>query len=280
MARLKRIHTHRRLMHDLKQNKEPAADCMPSIAQNNSAAGWIAALIVVGLLGYWTIVFFGFEFFQAIPYWFIVPHHTPLNIWAILGGLVCLCGVLISLYFSSNVAIKLLAILLMGVVLQFSFGTAKGGLDAIGSRMVHTGHAQFMRLAVNIENIADFIRDYEQLVREGKLGFFAPSKPPGTAITYVVTGRIANFLSAPGGKAALSAAEKENNLVKFAVYGWTLFSCLPALVIFFLGSRLFEEKTAFLAALLYITTPSVALINLHTDQTFYPLMAVDRKSVV
>ena len=127
-----------------------------------------------------------------------------------------------------------------------------------------------MRLAVKVDNIADFIRDYEANVKGNKLGFFAPSKPPGTMLAYVLSDRLANngISTDPTDKA--KTAERENRLVKFATYTWPVIATLPIFFIFLLGRRLFDERSAILAALLYVTVPSVVLINLHTDQTFYP----------
>jgi 4-amino-4-deoxy-L-arabinose transferase-like glycosyltransferase len=245
-----------------------------SRAPQNKAVLLISALIVVGLLGYAVIVVSGVEFFQSIPYWFIVPHRTAVNSWIVAAALAFFVVTLICVHRSRRQLLKLLLVFVAGIVIQFSFGMAKGGIDSIGSRMVHTGHAQFMRLAIKIDNIADFIRDYEKLVSENKLGFFAPSKPPGTAIIYVVTHRLSQQFQGHEKPASLSTAETESRLVRFAIYSWTVIACLPIILIYLLGLRLSDKKTALLAALLYATVPSVALINLHTDQAFYPLMSV------
>jgi 4-amino-4-deoxy-L-arabinose transferase-like glycosyltransferase len=245
----------------------------PEVRQNKAVL-FISALIVVGLLAYSAIVVFEIGFFQSLPYWFIVPHKTPVNFIFIVVALLFLLIAIAFFHLSRTKAINLLLIFVAGVAIQFSFGLAKGGVDSISSRMILTGHAQFMRMALKIDNIADFIRDYEKLVKENKLGFFAPSKPPGTAIVYVLTDRVVNYLNKKDKQAEPTVAERESKLVNFATYCWTVFSCLPIFLIYLLGRRLFDSKTAMFAALLYATVPSVALINLHTDQTFYPFMAV------
>ena len=225
-------------------------------------------------MGYWLIVLSEVAFFQAIPYWFIVPHPTPVNLNIIIIALVILFSMVLFICLSRRVVINLLLICLLGILMQFLFGISKGGIDSISSRMIHTGHVQFMRLAVKVDNIADFIRDYEANVKGNKLGFFAPSKPPGTMLAYVLSDRLANngISTDPTDKA--KTAERENRLVKFATYTWPVIATLPIFFIFLLGRRLFDERSAILAALLYVTVPSVVLINLHTDQTFYPLLSI------
>ena len=71
-----------------------------SRALQDKAVLLISALIVVGLLGYAVIVVSGVEFFQSIPYWFIVPHRTAVNSWIVAAALAFIVVTLICVHTS------------------------------------------------------------------------------------------------------------------------------------------------------------------------------------
>ena len=92
---------------------------------------------------------------------------------------------------------KLLLLFLLGVSLQFGFAfIEERGLDAIRDRMVDTGHAEFATIAVQQDSLLYVASHYESLIESGQLGEYAPSKPPGTLLFYMVTEKLAGVLAA------------------------------------------------------------------------------------
>lgn len=176
---------------------------------------------------------------------------------------VAVAGVL-ALVRSRLVGWRYLAMLMaLSVVLQFGFALTEGrGLEALRKYTVATGHAQFAQLAVALPDSWAVMRDYEALVAQGVMGEYAPSKPPGTLLLYMLTERVS----------ALFVGHRLATLGWAIAYSWPVLATLATVPLYYLALTLFGLSEARLASVLFITVPSVNLVQLHTDQAFFPAL--------
>jgi hypothetical protein len=242
------------------------------VAVETNRSTWIFVLILAGgALIHAAVLFFQAPVFQSLPYWFWSLHSTPTQSgWLWLAGLSLSLGVWV-VYGGLPICWKLILLVAIGVTVQFSLAYSKGeGLDGIRDRMVHTGHAEFADVAARTTSSLEVLRHYEQLAGSGQIGAYAPSKPPGTLLTYIAFERLTQVFSDTTG----TPVERANRLRDFASYAWPILSYLAIPLIYLLGQRAFGEREALMAGLLYATVPAVNLITLHTDQAVYPLAAL------
>lgn len=228
----------------------------------------LVCLLITGLVTtFGGILYFGIPVLEKLYLWFIPRHLTAISSSYMLLGF-CALGVATLLSLSnSKTWVKLLAIFIAGIVIHYSFGLAKGNINFIKDRMVNTGHATYVRLAANTPSIPQFLSNFESLAKSGALGDYAPTKPPGTTLIYLFSDRL------------LSTVEDDpkvraSRIIDFSTYTWPAISYLPVFLIFLFGRSIVGKDNAILASLLYITIPAMNLINLHTDQTFYPLISI------
>ena len=227
----------------------------------------ITLLIIALITSFFSILYFDIPFFKNFYLWFIEPHKTPLNLNYIYFALACLLIATGAALSKAKTIVKLFLILLTGVIIHYAFGLAKGNIDYIKDRMIHTGHASYIGLAINTENVPGFIQNYETASNNGSMGSYAPTKPPGTALIYIVYDRLASALNG-------ESKQRAEKLINLATYTWPLISYIPVILIFIFGRKIIGDQNAIIASLLYVTIPSVNLINLHTDQTFYPSLGL------
>ncbi len=230
------------------------------------------AVVVFGTMLLWAMLVFRIPLLQKLPGWVWEFTNKPgLFWWALVGAIFCFGLVVAGILhqkFSDLTGVALLV--LVGVLLQFGFAAIEGrGITAVSDRLLTTGHAEFADLAVVYDDIPLLIASYEELVDKGKLGKFAPSKPPGTLIFHILTNRLSRVLH-PGQTHDRALADLRTT----AAWLWPLLSCLVLVPLFFLGRSLYGREPTLLACALFLTVPSVNLINLHTDQVIYPLFFV------
>jgi len=171
---------------------------------------------------------------------------------------------------------RALALVLVAYAMQHIAAFSEGrGLAGLRDRIVTTGHAEFVTVAVRERATPDLLRTYNARAEAGALGQYAPSKPPGQLQLYMATDFVSRrFATAPTPEAEADA------LRDVATWWWPLFAALPVLPIYALGVLLSRRQgargedrgAALTAAALYAVVPAVALITLHTDQVFYPLL--------
>lgn len=229
----------------------------------------LTIIFITGI--HWLILVLRIPVLDALPYWKYMLHVTPIIPWWVVLAFAAL-GLAGILSFSKiNNGIKLVALILLGTVLQLSFAYSKGqGVDGIRNRIVELGHAEFANVAAKQPDILQALQDYETLAKKKRYGYI-PSKPPGTLLFYMLTDRVSNFFS----PAVIGSPERLENLRTFASFSWPVISYAVVIPLFFLARELFKNsQTAITASLLYITIPSVNLITLHTDQVIYPFLAV------
>lgn len=158
----------------------------------------------------------------------------------------------------------LLPLMLLSLTLQHGFALTEGrGLEALRSHSVSSGHAEFAELAVKMPDSLAMVQDYEDLVRRHAVGQFAPSKPPGTLLLYMLTERVSAWFAGPDRLAALHWA---------ITYAWPVLATLAVLPLYALARLLFGMQEARLAAALLVTAPSFNLVQMHTDQAFFPAL--------
>ena len=232
----------------------------------------LMAAVIAGTMFLWVLLVFRIPLLQKLPGWVWEFTNKPGHaLWVLVGAVFCFGLVVAGILhqkFSDLTGVVLLV--LVGVLLQFGFAATEGrGITAVSDRLLTTGHAEFAALAVINDDVPILIASYEELVSQGKLGEFGPSKPPGTLIFHILTNRFSRALH-PGQTPDRALAD----LRATAAWLWPLLSCLVVVPLFFLGRSLYGREPALMACTLFLTVPSFNLINLHTDQVIYPLFFV------
>jgi len=230
-------------------------------------------LLLVGALTlfHWAILILGLPVLERLPRWFFPLQRKPGGaVWLLaLMVAVSLVVLLATVRVRRRYGPKLVVLMLLGVGLQWGFGLVEGrGARAISDRMAVTGHAEFARVAVRLHDrsIPSIVSGYESLVDAGELGLYASAKPPGQLLLYVATQRAADLLDPRD-----SAEGRLDALRVFATAVWPFLGYLVLIPLFWVGRSLGGPRTALSACVLYLFLPSVNLINLHTDQVFFPL---------
>lgn len=164
---------------------------------NSQSSEQIIALvsIIILLSGiHWLILILQLPVLTYLPYWFFGPHEQTIEIyWIIFAAFVLGLCIMISLS-NLKTIIKLSLLILLGTIIQFSIGFSQGkGLAGIRDKIVKTGHAEFAIVATQQESMLDVAKNYEFKINDAQLGRFAPSKPPGSLLFYMLTERLSNF---------------------------------------------------------------------------------------
>lgn len=201
--------------------------------------------------------------------WFWKFHEKALGpLWL---NVLVIALALLGLYWAlrlKRTSTRLAVVFLIAAVLQFGFAFMEGrGINGLKDRIVKTGHAEFAEVAASINSPLGVLRNYEQLLKRGKLGVFANSKPPGQMMFYYATLRVSSVFFP-----VASYEQRLEALRTFASYSWPFVSCLVVFPLFFYARWLFDSETALFGCLLYIFIPAQTLITLHTDQVLFPLL--------
>jgi hypothetical protein len=238
----------------------------------------VLGTVVLLTLVQWIMLGYELPFLFRLPGWFWQPIHKACD--SLLSGVVILvcagCALWVVMGHQAWLArepckramLKLGLLICLGYCIQMGYGYLEGrGIDGIRDRMVKTGHAEFARVAVQQDSILRVMTDYENLLERGELGRFAKSKPPGTLVLYMVTERLSRLLTSPQG-----TQKRFEHFATVSAYLWPFISVLVLLPVFFFVRTFLSPERALYACLLLMAIPSVNLMTLHTDQTFYPLL--------
>lgn len=234
----------------------------------------VTLVTLLGIVGstfvHWLVLLFHIPVLDNLPYWKYKQHITPLEPWWVMMAFVAICLVTWLSFSRSNLFIKILGILLLGTLAQYSFAFSTGlGWNGLTARMTGKGHAEFAKVAVRPISMLTMAREYETFISEKYYGFL-PSKPPGTLLFYMVTNKVAESIWHSEDKGV-----RLDNLAMFASLTWPLISCLAVLPLFLVARYLFDDpQLGIVASLLYITVPSWNLMFLVTDQTIYPFLCL------
>jgi len=237
--------------------------------------GLFSLAVAVLSIIHWTILYFHLPVFTWIVWWFWKFTETPLKALWMAPLLAVFTFFCLRWVFGAGVrkASAVLVLMILGVSLQMGFGFMEGrGIEGIRYRMETSGHSAFARYAVKVDGFSSTIKNYEKtldkLERDGQ-DTWGRSKPPGTMLLYLATERLAN-LADPGA----SQEQRLWNLRTLASYLWPVISYLVLIPLYLFATRFLDEDTAIISCALYVLVPSVTLMPLHTDQTFFPLFAM------
>lgn len=245
----------------------PHPEAEPRAQPVDLSVAYLGIAVATSLL-LWTVLALDVPAFDALPYWFLRLHRTLLDTRYVGAALACMGVAFAVIGLVRSVKARVLVLVLLAWLVQLSFSMSRGkGDEGLRSRIVSTGHAEFARIAVREPSIMDVMRNYEGLVRSGKLGSYAPTKPPGTLLVYMVTDRLSGLSCAPGERRLAC-------MQTFAAYTWSFFSCLVIVPLFYLARRWGSENIGWLSGLLYLSTPTVNIFTLHLDQVLFPLLSV------
>jgi len=161
-----------------------------------------------------------------------------------------------------------LALVLLGYAFQQGLAWSEGrGLAGMRDRIVTTGHAEFATIAVQQASVWDVMAGYEAKLQRGERGRYAHTKPPGQLLFYMLTERVARLFARDQSPEARLEATRT-----LAAIVWPLMAYAVLVPLFLALRRITGDESAFLACMLYLLVPSVALITLHTDEVLFPLL--------
>jgi hypothetical protein len=243
---------------------------------------WIA--VTLGAAGF---VAAGLPGVRDIPGWFYRPGVRGLGeAWAVcilLLAVPALLGAVFALARRGRMGAAGAVLFAAGIVTQLAMIPADArGLDRVWTRL-HVGHGEFLRVAHERRpELGQTLRHYESLVREGELGAFAPSKPPGAIAVYagmdaMAHGQPLRSWLEPLARDARSHDELARIAPTAALAAWLMpvGQALVLPLVLWLGVRAFgDRRTAVGAAVLCLPLPALALISHHLDGALYPALAV------
>lgn len=235
----------------------------------------LAIVIAAATFLHWAGLVFHLSVFDTQSGWFWLFIDKPLGSFITVSSMALLVALLIFIatHLRRPAQLTICSLIVLGTALQINFALLEGrGMDGIRDRIIYTGHAEFAKVAVKQDSIFTTLHDYEDLISAGELGVFPRSKSPGTLLTYMLTKEVAT-LDAPDIERRNKALVLEK-LRTTASYLWPVISYLVLIPIFFLTRLIMDRDSAILACVLYLTVPSINLMTLHTDQTFYPLLFI------
>ena len=236
--------------------------------------------VVAATAAHWALLWWRLPLLADLPGWFYPFRDGPPGPWWLVALLLATLALAVVMTLRprplGRTRWSLLVLVLAGASFQYGFAGLEGrGLDALRARMTDAGHAEFARIAVDHPDSWSLLTRYEELQASGDLGRFAPSKPPGTTMWYVLSERAAHAF-----RPHTDARQRLAWSVTFASLTWPLLGYLVLLPLYSLGSALMDERRARLACLLYIVVPSVTLVTLHADQTLFPLLVMSSAALL
>ena len=255
---------------DEEAGTDSGAAIRPCSSRLEAAADLIMQPFVLLALVHLSILAIRLPLLESVPGWFYGFHPKSLGPWYLIVGLAAIpaIGWLVGQRLRSRPLLGVCLLVGLGFVLQQGFAWSEGlGIDGVRNSIVNSGHAEFASIAVQQPSMWDVLTRYEDKLQRGELGEFARSKPPGTLLAYMATERLARGLARDQSPAGRLWATR--NLASVL---WPLICYVALLPLFLALRRLLGGDAAFLACLLYLVVPSVALMTLHTDQFLFPLL--------
>ncbi len=181
-------------------------------------------------------------------------------------------GLALALLVSTILAAQFAALLLVGPNFETAVERCEGG------------HGAFLKAAHDTRDRAllEVLRAYPEEATEGRLGAFAPSKPPGTFAVYrwiydLGTREPLLTVLAPIHEFAMSRPHLRAypDAVAAAIVLFPLLTAFVTLPIVWLGRSLSGHvMVGYWSALIWTSCPAVLVITHHTDGSWYPLLVV------
>lgn len=234
-----------------------------------------SSLVVVGLgltLAHLALLVFQLPILTKTPGWFWGFFDRPFAYPMLSGlGTIAVLGALLWAVTSDAASsLRVAVIFATGVAIQFGLAWGEGrSLDGLRDRIVTTGHAEFATFAIAQPSASELITQYETRIEQHQLGVFAPSKPPGTLLFYVLTDRLAQAFHSTD-----DPQRRLEQLRTLAAWSWPWLAMLTLVPLFIFARQVMGDARAVLACAMYVVVPSVQLITLHTDETLFPLVTM------
>lgn len=249
-----------------------AADSEPSrLARRARARVLVAFALGATSLG---ILWTDRDWLTRLPHWFWYeidkPPGTPAQWSAILGLFLVIAGIATGAAPRASFWRRVGVLGLAGYALELVVVATEGrGMEPLRAHFLRSGHGQFVTAAIAHGERPDLVSSYVALARDGTLGQYAPTKPPGTLLLYVLT----ESLSRPFATADTAAARRVA-VGELAIWLWPAIAMVVVFPLAALVRNLTRDhRAAVLACALFVCTPSVVLVQMHTDQVFFPLFA-------
>jgi hypothetical protein len=167
--------------------------------------------------------------------------------------------------FSTKGYRHLILILILGYAAQLSFAFIRGGsFDSLQTPLYQSNQVRYLVNAGPDLNIRRAITKYEERYGTDET---LRTKPPGALVFYISMEKISNL-----GKTQASYEERRENLIKFAILAFPVFSLMNLFFLYRLGKEFLDEQERWASALFFGLVPCFALQTLLLDQFLYPLL--------
>lgn len=231
---------------------------------------------IVGVLaagvGFSLFLLANLTWLNDLPFWFwyqIDRGPGGVEDWLALAGLAACAAWLATRHTVRSFWPSVLGLASVGYWLQIVMAHTEGnGLAPLRRCLLQSGHGTFVDVAIREGARGDLISNYVSLVRSGVLGQYTITKPPGQLLLYIGTERLASWAAG-----AVSSEERREAFASFAVWAWPAVAMLVVFPLADIARRIGgDARVALLAVALVVTSPPMILIQMHTDQVFYPLL--------
>ena len=226
----------------------------------------VIQFILAGTITMWLITLFRMEFFTSIPFWVWFYHDMGEYDFIFPGILV---GVAVVVYWvlkgDGNFRRKLLALVLLGFILQISFGFIAGkGFVSIQKMARNSAHRRYYERAVDNPLLWDALTDYE-----ANYGWdhFLGTKPPGVISFYIVLQRMSNLVNP-----VTTYIERFDRLTMFLAYVMPFLTYVTLIPLYAFSKKFFEGQDVWLPLIFYLVFPNTLLQMLELDITLFPLL--------
>lgn len=224
---------------------------------------------------YWAILVSRLPVFNMISgyFWHFMQFvdKPPGSLWLIVPlTLIAAAGLWLIHKFINRKAVVLCALILLGYLLHLGIGFLDGqGIDGFRARLLTFGHAEFVKLACTEPSLEAITTDYESFLDINPNIRYAPTKPPGQLLFYVLSQKVTEVISP-----SESYQKRVLKLSLFVSLVWPLLAFMVVWPLYYVARRIYDHETAVMSGILFLFIPSVMLVILHLDQVLYPILFV------
>lgn len=234
----------------------------------------VLLIIIAGLaVIYWIILLFRIPVFNVVPdyFWHCMQFidKPPGSTWLILPlMMIAAIGLWLIYRYREHKGIVVTVLIMLGYTLHVGIGFLGGrGIDGFRARLLTFGHAEFVKLACAEPNLKTIATDYESFLEINPSIRYAPTKPPGQLLFYILSQKVTELVSP-----SENYQERVLKLSLFISLVWPLLAFLVIWPLYAAARLIFDHKTAIVSGVLYLFVPSVMLVILHLDQVLYPML--------
>ena len=177
-----------------------------------------------------------------------------------------------------------LGVLLLLLTCAVSLQWALSFLDGLNAKRLSStllakqyGHSEFVRRAYDEPQPLNFARHYEARCAAAEPRSYIQTKPPGQLLFYSIAAELYRLfpVQAPcewlAAHAGFEQRDPFTGLGAFTTILFSIVSCLPVVVLSWLGTRIEENGNGLYYGLAFLLCPASTLITMHLDQVLYPL---------